>query len=94
MDLLKYHYNYEEKIKNMDYIIVDRNEKYKFSRCFFIVNKDGNNDENRKKVLALKNNERCYQSFISQPKLLPAAEEYVIDRYAKLKEHFARILNE
>ena len=42
MDLLKYHYNYEEKIKNMDYIIVDRNEKYKFSRCFFIVNKDGN----------------------------------------------------
>ena len=57
-------------------------------------NKEGNNDENRKKVLALKNDERYYQSFISQPRLLPAAEEYVIDRYAKLKEHFARILNE
>ena len=42
LDLLKYHHNYEEKIKNMDYIIVDRNEKYKFSRCFFIVDKDGN----------------------------------------------------
>ena len=57
-------------------------------------NKEGNNDENRKKVLALKNDESYYQSFISQPRLLPAAEDYVIDRYAKLKEHFARILNE
>jgi hypothetical protein len=42
MDLLKYHHNYEEKIKNMDYIIVDKNEKYKYTRCFFIVDKDGN----------------------------------------------------
>ena len=42
LDLLTYHHNYKEKIKNMDYIIVDRNEKYKFSRCFFIVDKDGN----------------------------------------------------
>lgn len=57
-------------------------------------NKEGNNDENRKKVLTLKNDESCYQRFISQPRLLPAAEDYVIDRYAKLKEHFARILNE
>ena len=42
LDLLKYHHNYEEKIKNMDYIIVDKNEKYKYTRCFFIVDKDGN----------------------------------------------------
>ena len=42
MDLLKYHHNYEEKIKNMDYICVDRNEKFKYSRCFFVIDKNGN----------------------------------------------------
>ena len=42
MDLLKYHHNYEEKIKNMDYICVDRNEDFKYTRCFFIVDKNGN----------------------------------------------------
>ena len=52
MDLLKYHHNYEEKIKNMDYIIVDKNEKFKFSRCFFIVDKEGNkNDFSIKKCI-------------------------------------------
>lgn len=55
-------------------------------------NKDGNNEENREKILELKNNESFYQEFMSRPKLLPAAAEYVIDRYAKLQEHFARIL--
>ena len=55
-------------------------------------NKEGNNEENREKILELKNNESFYQEFMSRPKLLPAAAEYVIDRYAKLKEHFARIL--
>ena len=55
-------------------------------------NKEGNNEENREKIRELKNNESFYQEFISRPKLLPAAEAYVIDRYAKLKEHFARIL--
>ena len=55
-------------------------------------NKEGNNGSNREKILELKNNESFYQEFISHPKLLPAAAEYVIDRYAKLKEHFARIL--
>ena len=55
-------------------------------------NKEGNNGSNREKILELKNNESFYQEFISRPKLLPAAETYVIDRYAKLKEHFARIL--
>ncbi len=57
-------------------------------------NKDGSNEENREKILELKNNEKYYKEFISQPKLLPAAEEYVIDRFARLKGHFARILNE
>ena len=42
LDLLKYHHNHDEKIKNMDYIMVDRNEKFQFSRCFFIVDKNGN----------------------------------------------------
>ena len=55
-------------------------------------NKEGNNAENREKIRELKNNERFYQEFMSRPKLFPAAAEYVIDRYAKLQEHFARIL--
>lgn len=54
-------------------------------------NKEGNNAENREIILELKNNESFYQEFISRPKLLPAATEYVIDRFAKLKERFARI---
>lgn len=54
-------------------------------------NKEGNNVENREIILELKNNESFYQEFISRPKLLPAATEYVIDRFAKLKERFARI---
>ena len=41
LDLLKYHHNYEEKIKNMETIIVDKNEKFTYSRCFFIVDKNG-----------------------------------------------------
>ena len=55
-------------------------------------NKEGNNAENREKIRELKQNESLYQEFMSRPKLFPAAAEYVIDRYAKLKEHFARIL--
>ena len=55
-------------------------------------NKEGNNAENREKILELKQNDSFYQEFMSRPKLFPAAEEYVIDRYAKLQEHFARIL--
>ena len=55
-------------------------------------NTEGKNTENREKILELKNNESFYREFISRPKLLPAAADYVIDRYAKLKEHFARIL--
>ena len=55
-------------------------------------NKEGNNAENREKILELKQNDSFYQEFMSRPKLFPAAAEYVIDRYAKLQEHFARIL--
>ena len=55
-------------------------------------NKEGNNAENREKIRELKQNESFYREFISHPKLLSAAAEYVIDTYAKLKEHFARIL--
>ena len=39
LDLLKYHHNYEEKVKDMEYIIVAPNEEHKFSRCFFIIDK-------------------------------------------------------
>ena len=55
-------------------------------------NKEGNKVENREKIRELKQNESFYREFMSRPKLLPAATDYVIDRYAKLKEHFARIL--
>ena len=41
LDLLKYHHNYEEKVKDMDYITVGSNEKYKYSKCFFVVDKNG-----------------------------------------------------
>ena len=42
LDLLKYHHNYDEKVIDMDYIIVAPNEEYKYSRCFFIVDKNKN----------------------------------------------------
>ena len=42
LDLLKYHHNYEEKVKDMDHIIVDSNPNYKYSRCFYIVDKYNN----------------------------------------------------
>ena len=29
----------------MDYICVDRNEDFKYTRCFFIVDKNGNKKE-------------------------------------------------
>lgn len=55
-------------------------------------NKGGNNKESIAKVEELYTNNHLYEDFISQKKLLPAAEEYVIDRYAKLKEKFAELL--
>ena len=41
LDLLKYHHNYDEKAKDMDYIVVAPNEQHKYSRCFYIVDKNG-----------------------------------------------------
>ena len=40
-DVLKYHHNYDDKIKDLDFITTGKSEKYEFSRCFFIVKKDG-----------------------------------------------------
>ena len=40
LDLLKFHHKYEEKVKDMDYIIVGKTEEYKYSRCFIIVKKN------------------------------------------------------
>ena len=39
LDLLKYHHNYEEKCKDLDYITVGKPENYESSRCFIVVNK-------------------------------------------------------
>ena len=38
-DLLKYHHNYEQKSKDLDYFTVGKPENYDSSRCFIIVNK-------------------------------------------------------
>lgn len=40
LDLLKYHHNYEEKSKDLDFITVGKPEEYKYSRCFIITNKN------------------------------------------------------
>ena len=42
LDLLKYHHNYEEKTKDLDYITVGKPENYDSSRCFIIVDKKNN----------------------------------------------------
>ena len=42
LDLLKYHHNYEEKSKDLDYITVGKPENYDSSRCFIIVDKKNN----------------------------------------------------
>ena len=55
-------------------------------------NKGGNNKESIAKVEELYTNNHLYEDFMSQKKLLPAAEEYVIDRYTKLKDKFAELL--
>lgn len=54
--------------------------------------KDGNNSKNLEFIQALNNNNKEYQEFIHQRKLLPAFDEYVISRYEGLKEHFKRLL--
>ena len=42
LDLLKYHHNYEDKCKDLDYITVGKPENYDSSRCFIIVDKKNN----------------------------------------------------
>merc|ERR1712151_109853 len=41
-DLLKYHHNYEEKSKNLDYFTAATHTAHSFSRCFYIVSNDDN----------------------------------------------------
>ena len=41
MDLLKYHSKYEEITRNLDFITVDINERFKFLKSFYIVEKNG-----------------------------------------------------
>lgn len=55
-------------------------------------NKDADNTTNRELIRRLKTNDNYYNEFIMQPKLLPYAEEYVVDRFAILKEKFAELL--
>lgn len=55
-------------------------------------NKDGNNESNRELICRLKIDDKYYNEFIRQPKLLPYAEEYVVERFTELKEKFAEIL--
>ena len=42
LDLLKYHHNYEDKCKDLDYITVGKPENFDSSRCFIIVDKKNN----------------------------------------------------
>lgn len=56
--------------------------------------KDGDNKANLELIQRLKADEKAYAEFMAQTKLLPAAADYVIERYAKLREHFARIIGE
>ncbi|MCQ2817609.1 MAG: DUF3223 domain-containing protein [archaeon] len=41
MDILKYHHNYEEKVKDMDFITCGKSPEFPQSRCFFIQKKNG-----------------------------------------------------
>ena len=42
LDLLKYHHKYEEITRNLDFITVDINERFKFLKSFYIVDKNNN----------------------------------------------------
>ena len=44
-DLLKFHRNFAEKSKNLDYFTTDKPNEFQYSRCFFIVRKDGSRDD-------------------------------------------------
>ena len=57
-------------------------------------NKDGDNKANLELIKKLNTDEKAYAEFMAQTKLLPAAADYVIERYTRLREHFARIIGE
>ena len=57
-------------------------------------NKDGNNNANLELIKRLNTDKKAYAEFMNQTKLLPETADYVIDRYEKLREHFARIIAE
>ena len=40
-DILKYHHNYNEKIKDIDYITVCKHDNSNYNRCFYIIKKNG-----------------------------------------------------
>ena len=58
LDLLKYHHNYEDKCKDLDYITVGKPENYDSSRCFIIVNK-----KNEKKDFSA---QKCIENLIKK----------------------------
>ena len=58
LDLLKYHHNYEEKSKDLDYITVGKPENYEESRCFIIVNKN-----NEKKDFSV---QKCIDNLVTK----------------------------
>ena len=42
LDLLKYHHKYDEITRNIDFITVDINERFKFLKSFYIMDKNNN----------------------------------------------------
>lgn len=53
---------------------------------------DGNNEANIKLIQDLKSNDKLYNDFIAQPKLLPYTAEYVQDKFSELKDRIAKII--
>lgn len=39
-DLIKYHYNWEDKIKDLEYFTTGYHSAHSYSRCFYIVKND------------------------------------------------------
>jgi hypothetical protein len=44
VDLLKYHRNADEKLKELDYFTVLKHCEHTYSRCFYIIRKDGSKE--------------------------------------------------
>lgn len=58
LDLLKYHHNYEDKCKDLDYITVGKPENYDSSRCYLVVNK-----KNEKKDFSI---QKCIDNLVKK----------------------------